>query len=159
MWFYLFITILAVAVLVSFIRWFFIRPRRMKLPEGSIEELNRFAEEFRRAADYMNELSKTLELRSLVEWQRKNEEILKTLHQMNKLLQELNEFFEFEATELTTAEGEAEAATTPTSGSRSDAKPISQREIEHTNWSELISRLRNEGKRPEGDSPTSEETR
>jgi len=100
-WLYLIIAVVTIAVVVSFVRWFFIRPRRMKLPEGSIEELTRFAEEFRRAADYMNELSRTLELSSLLQWQRKNEEILKTLHQMNRLLQELNEFFEFEATRLT----------------------------------------------------------
>ena len=124
-WFYLIIGVLAAAVLVSFIRWFFIRPRRMKLPEGSIEELNRFAEEFRRAADYMTELSKTLELGSLLQWQRKNEEILKTLHQMNKLLQELNEFFEFEATRLTPTETDPDApvpsgigSTTPDGGER-----------------------------------------
>ena len=108
-WFYVVIGVLAAAVLVSFIRWFFIRPRRMRLPEGSIEELNRFAEEFRRAADYMTELSKTLELGSLLQWQRKNEEILKTLRQMNKLLQELNEFFEFEASRLTPSETETDA--------------------------------------------------
>lgn len=113
MWYYIIITILtilAVAVLVSFIRWFFIRPRRMKLPEGSIEELTRFAKEFRRAADYMSELSKTLELRSLLEWQHKNEQILRTLRQMNKMLQELNEFFEFEASQLTTEEVEDDVA-------------------------------------------------
>ena len=103
------ISIAAAAVVVSFVRWFFIRPRRMKLPEGSIEELNRFVREFRRAADYMSELSKTLELRSLLEWQRKNEQILKTLHQMNRLLQELNEFFEIEATELARSDGDDEA--------------------------------------------------
>jgi hypothetical protein len=103
------IAIVVVAVVVSFVRWFFIRPRRMKLPEGSIEELNRFAREFRRAADYMSELSKTLELRSLLEWERKNEEILKTLHQMNRLLKELNEFFEIEATELGRTDREEEA--------------------------------------------------
>jgi hypothetical protein len=103
------VAIVAAAVVVSFVRWFFIRPRRMKLPEGSIEELNRFAREFRRAADYMNELSKTLELRSLLEWQRNNEEILKTLHQMNRLLTELNEFFEIEASELGRTDGDDEA--------------------------------------------------
>lgn len=110
MWYYIIIGILAAAVLVSFVRWFFIRPRRMKLPEGSIEELTRFAAEFRRAADYMSELSKTLELRSLLEWQRKNEEILKTLRQMNKLLVELNEFFEIEAAQLTPDDTDEEAA-------------------------------------------------
>lgn len=115
------ISIVAAAVVVSFVRWFFIRPRRMKLPEGSIEELNRFAREFRRAADYMSELSKTLELRSLLEWQRKNEEILKTLHQMNRLLQELNEFFEVEATELGRADSDEEA---PVPGAAASARPL-----------------------------------
>ncbi len=117
MWYYIIIGILAAAVLVSFVRWFFIRPRRMKLPEGSIEELTRFAAEFRRAADYMSELSKTLELRSLLEWQRKNEEILKTLRQMNKLLVELNEFFEIEATQLTPDEGDEDTAVASGMGS------------------------------------------
>jgi hypothetical protein len=119
------IAIVAAAVVVSFVRWFFIRPRRMRLPEGSIEELNRFAREFRRAAEYMNELSKTLELRSLFEWQRKNEEILKTLHQMNRLLKELNEFFEVEATELgrTDTDEEAQAPEGSPSG-----RPPSSRE-------------------------------
>lgn len=119
-WFYVVIGVLAAAVLVSFIRWFFIRPRRMRLPEGSIEELNRFAEEFRRAADYMTELSKTLELGSLLQWQRKNEEILKTLRQMNKLLQELNEFFEFEASRLTPSETDQE---TPVASSAAPSPP------------------------------------
>ncbi len=117
MWYYIIIGILAAAVLVSFVRWFFIRPRRMKLPEGSIEELTRFAAEFRRAADYMSELSKTLELRSLLEWQRKNEEILKTLRQMNKLLVELNEFFEIEATQLTPDDTDEETAVASGMGS------------------------------------------
>jgi len=115
------ISIVAAAVVVSFVRWFFIRPRRMKLPEGSIEELNRFAREFRRAADYMSELSKTLELRSLLEWQRKNEEILKTLHQMNRLLQELNEFFEVEATALGRADSDEES---PVPGAAASARPL-----------------------------------
>jgi len=118
MWVYIILGILAAAVVVSFVRWFFIRPRRMKLPEGSIEELTRFAQEFRRAADYMNELSRTLELGSLLQWQRKNEEILKTLRQMNKLLQELNEFFEFEATHLTPDDGDETAVTSHTQGQR-----------------------------------------
>ena len=117
MWYYIIIGILAAAVLVSFVRWFFIRPRRMKLPEGSIEELTRFAAEFRRAADYMSELSKTLELRSLLEWQRKNEEILKTLRQMNKLLVELNEFFEIEATQLTPDDTDEDTAVASGMGS------------------------------------------
>ena len=119
------IAIVVAAVVVSFVRWFFIRPRRMKLPEGSIEELNRFAQEFRRAAEYMNELSKTLELRSLLEWQRKNEEILKTLHQMNRLLKELNEFFEVEATELgrTDSDEDAQAPEGSPSG-----RPLGNRE-------------------------------
>ena len=111
MWVYIILGILTAAVVVSFVRWFFIRPRRMKLPEGSIEELTRFAGEFRRAADYMNELSRTLELGSLLQWQRKNEEILRTLHQMNRLLQELNEFFEFEATHLTPDDTDEAAVT------------------------------------------------
>jgi len=152
MWFYVVISILVVAMLVSFIRWFFIRPRRMKLSEGSIEELTRFADEFRRAADYMSEFSKTLELRSLLEWQRKNEEILKTLRQMNKLLQELNEFFEFEATQLAPAEGSGEpTSAVRRSGSRSDGKPISQEEIQHTDWSQLITRLREQTREPDDD--------
>ena len=117
MWYYIIIGILAAAVLVSFVRWFFIRPRRMKLPEGSIEELTRFAAEFRRAADYMSELSKTLELRSLLEWQRKNEEILKTLRQMNKLLVELNEFFEIEAAQLTPDDTDEDTAVASGMGS------------------------------------------
>jgi len=129
MWYYIIIGILVAAGLVSFIRWFFIRPRRMKLPEGSIEELTRFAEEFRRAADYMSELSKTLELRSLLEWQRKNEEILKTLHQMNKLLVELNEFFEVEATELTPAEGDEEAPVRFRTGSASSSPSGTQGDV------------------------------
>jgi len=116
-WFYIIIGILAAAVVVSFIRWFFIRPRRMKLPEGSLEELTRFAQEFRRAADYMSELSKTLELSSLLQWQRKNEQILKTLRQMNKLLQELNEFFELEAAELTSSDSGEEPHVLPTTDS------------------------------------------
>ena len=119
------IAIVVAAVVVSFVRWFFIRPRRMKLPEGSIEELNRFAREFRRAAHYMNELSKTLELRSLLEWQRKNEEILKTLHQMNRLLKELNEFFEIEAAELGRTDGDEEAQAPEGAPS---ARPLSNRE-------------------------------
>jgi len=118
------IFIVAAAVVVSFVRWFFIRPRRMRLTEGSIEELDRFAREFRRAAEYMNELSKTLELRSLFEWQRKNEEILKTLHQMNRLLQELNEFFEIEATELGRTDTDEDAQ--PPEGSPSGRFPSSR---------------------------------
>jgi hypothetical protein len=100
LWYWIIGAVLAVAVAASFVRWFFIRPRRVKLPQGTIEELNRFAREFGVASKHMDELSKKLELRSLWEWQRKNEEILKTLRQMNRLLLELNEFFEYEASQL-----------------------------------------------------------
>jgi len=120
--------VLTVAVVASFVRWFFIRPRRVRFPPGTIEELNRFAREFRTASKHMDELSKKLELRSLWEWQRKNEEILKTLRQMNRLLLELNEFFEYEASQLNGQRGREEPVAWGAPSSRYDNRPGEQRD-------------------------------
>jgi len=151
--------ILGLAV-INTIRWGLSRRRRVHLPEEFLVEMSRFAQRFQRSADQMSRLSKLMENPTRLAWKVRNAEILKTLRQMNRLLQRLNDFFEdriqdYETHPTSDASAERSAGASAPGGDFEDhpdeettfrqMKRITRSEIAHTDWDALLERLRESG--------------
>jgi hypothetical protein len=79
---------------INTIHWVMSRRRHVRLPEEFLLEMSRFARRFERSAEQMHRLSELMENPARLSWKARNAEILRTLRQMNRLLQHLNDFFE-----------------------------------------------------------------
>jgi len=149
----------AVAViLASFLRWFLLKPTRVKLPTSVFDELNRFASEFQKAADSMAELAKNFDEASKRNWKKNSHLILKNLQRMNRLLQQLNLFFAEEGEVIDRQKRrrlfeeqhkkEKDVRAVGDFDSREELEKfekmgkISEDEIKNTDWDELLKRLR-----------------
>ena len=150
---------IAVAIiLASFIRWFLLKPTRVKLPRSVFDELNRFASQFQKAADSMAELAKNFDEASKRNWKKNSHLILKNLQRMNRLLQQLNLFFAEEGEMIDREKKrrlleeqhkkEKDASSIGDFDSREELEKfekmgkISEDEIKNTDWDELLKRLR-----------------
>jgi len=147
-------------IIASFIRWFLLKPARVKLPTPVFFELNRFAAEFQKAADNMAELAKNFDEADKRNWKKNNAMILKNLQRMNRLLQQLNRFFEERADiidrekkrmlleELFRKHKEKEAVAKGDFASEEELEKfekmgkISEDELKNIDWDELLKKLR-----------------
>ena len=131
-------------------RWLLTRRQRVRLPEAFIVEMSQFAQRFKRSAEQMGRLSKLMEHPTRLAWKTRNAEILRTLRQMNKLLQQLNDFFELKIQDYETppAEASLDASAAVDDFSYPEEKSkfsrmerITEKEIASTNWDHLLDRL------------------
>jgi hypothetical protein len=150
--------IVVAVILGSFIRWFLLKPTRVKLPTPVFDELNRFASEFQKAADSMAELAKNFDEASRRNWKKNNRLILKNLQRMNRLLQQLNRFFADESEVIArqkkqklAGEHRKKEKEGGLSGALHTIKElekfqkmgkISEDEMKNTDWDELLKKLR-----------------
>jgi hypothetical protein len=144
--------ILGLAVINTF-RWILSRRRRVRLPEEFLLEMSRFAHRFERSAEQMQRLSKLMENPTRLSWKARNTEILKTLRQMNRLLQQLNDFFEEKIQDYETPLHVPPAAPTEPPKTVDDfsrpeekekfsrMKRLTESEIASTNWDALLNKL------------------
>ena len=139
-------------------RWLLSRRQRIRLPEPFLVEMSRFARRFKRSADQMARLSKLMENPTRVAWKARNAEILRTLRQMNKLLQQLNDFFELKIQDYESphAEASSDAAASvedfihPEEKSKfSQMERITEKDIASTDWDHLLERLQDQNKDPD----------
>ena len=131
-------------------RWLLSRRQRVRLPESFLVEMSRFARRFKRSADQMCRLSKLMEHPTRLAWKARNAEILRTLRQMNKLLQQLNDFFELKIQDYESPRAQAspDASTAVDDFSHPEEKSkfshmdrITEKEIASTDWDHLLDRL------------------
>ncbi|GEM_PF-3233310 len=133
-------------------RWLLSRRRRVRLPEEFLLEMGLFARRFERSADQMRRLSKLMENPARLAWKARNAEILRTLRQMNRLLQRLNDFFEEKIQDYedpsTVGQRGPEPGQTVEDFSHPEEKEkfsqmrrISRSEIATTDWDALLDRL------------------
>lgn len=148
--------ILGLGVVNTF-RWVVTRRRRVRLPEEFLLEMNRFVRRFERSAEQMRRLSKLMEHPTRLSWKTRNAEIVRTLREMNRLLQHLNDFFEEKIQDYETpteAQGEVPArVTSPVDDfSRPEEKDkfrqmrrITKSDITATDWDALLKKLNEPG--------------
>ena len=138
---------------INTIRWVVSHRRRVRLPEEFLLEMSRFARRFERSADQMRRLSKLMENPTRLSWKARNAEILRTLRQMNRLLQRLNDFFEeklqdYEVSPRVQAQESGEPAQGVNDFSRPEEKEkfsrmrrLTEGEIAATDWDALLNKL------------------
>ena len=130
-------------------RWLLGRRRRVRLPEEFLVEISLFARRFERSAEQMRRLSTLMENPERIAWKVRNAEILRSLRQMNRLLQRLNDFFEVKVQEYEhPLSVERELPSNIDDFSRPEEKEkfrrmssISRNEIASADWDELLNKL------------------
>lgn len=135
-------------VAVGLIRRFIWKPHRVNLPASMVEELNRFALEFQKAADSMAAIAKKFDEGSRRQWKKKNDMILKNLQRMNRLLRQLNQFFEERVDKIEEVRQAQKAALDGDFESEEEAKKfkkmgsIREEEIKKIDWEEMFRKFR-----------------
>ena len=137
------------AMIAAGLIWRFIwKPRRVNLPASIVEELNGFAVEFQKAGDSMATLAKKFDQGGRKLWKKKSDMILKNLQRMNRLLRQLNQFFEEHSEKIngelrsqkdSPAKGDFESK-----GELEKFKKmgsISEKELEDLDWEEIFRKL------------------
>jgi len=141
-------TIIVGIVAAGLIRRFIWRPRRVNLPPSMVEELNRFAVEFQKAADSMAAIAKKFDEGSRRQWKKKNDMILKNLQRMNRLLRRLNQFFEERADRIDEVRQAQKDASKGDFESEEEAEKfkkmgvIREEEIKKIDWEEMFRRFK-----------------
>jgi len=141
-------TIIVGIVAAGLIRRFIWRPRRVNLPPSMVEELNRFAVEFQKAADSMAAIAKKFDEGSKRQWKKKNDMILKNLQRMNRLLRRLNQFFEERADRIDEVRQAQKDASKGDFESEEEAEKfkkmgvIREEEIKKIDWEEMFRRFK-----------------
>jgi len=141
-------TIIVGIVAAGLIRRFIWRPRRVNLPPSMVEELNRFAVEFQKAADSMAAIAKKFDEGSRRQWKKKNDMILKNLQRMNRLLRRLNQFFEERADRIDEVRQAQKNASKGDFESEEEAEKfkkmgvIREEEIKKIDWEEMFRRFK-----------------
>jgi hypothetical protein len=126
---------------IALVRWLLLRPSRRGLTASLIEELNCFNGQIRKLTDRMGEITRFMGNPSRAALANQDLEIGETLHEMTRLLKEINAFFAGE-------EGKARELmgtdfTTPDEQNKFHGMGrISDDEIDHANWDDLMDRLR-----------------
>ena len=135
---------------VNTARWLLSRRRRVRLPEEFLVEMTRFAMRFKRSAEQMSRLSKLMENPTRLAWKARNAEILKALRQMNKLLQQLNDFFELKIQDYESPPSAVDDFSHPGEKNKfSRMQRITDKEIASTNWEHLFDRLSEHSDNPD----------
>ena len=135
-----------VALTVWFVRWFFRRPRHVNMPSELVEAITEFAGEFQKAADGMVAVAQQLTLESRLTWEKKNSQILHSLRKVNRILQELNAYFDEERKLLEEQRRDPEsrrgdaghACDTPKAKPPRDINAITPEERGDADWDDII---------------------
>ena len=148
MWFWVGAVVITAMIATGFIRRLIWRPHRVNLPPSMVEELNRFAVEFGKAADSMASLAKKFDEGSRRKWKKKNEMILRNLQRMNRLLRQLNRFFEERAGKLEEFSppqvkvGGGDFETPEEADKFRKMGTIGEEEVKKIDWQELFKKFR-----------------
>ncbi len=141
-------SIVAGIVAAGLIRRFIWKPRRVNLPASMVEELNRFASEFQKAADSMAAIAKKFDEGGRRQWKKKNDMILRNLQRMNRLLRQLNRFFEERADKIEEPQQAQKAALKSDFESEEEAQKfrkmgsIREEEVKKIDWEEMFRKFR-----------------
>ena len=139
------------SILGGLVRRFIWKPHRVRIPANFVEELNGFAMEFQRAADSMASLAKKFDQGERGLWKKKSDMILKNLQRMNRLLRQLNRFFEERSDKIEeelrsskSGTGSAEFTGIEELAKFKKMGSITEKEVKEINWEEIFRKFRQE---------------
>ena len=128
---------------IALVRWLVLRRIRRELAAGLIEEMNSFNGQIRRLNERLGELTRSMESRAQAGATPNQAELGATLEEMNRLLREINEFFQREDA----AALEGSDFLTPEEAERFHRmRQISADELKRANWDDILDKLREDPK-------------
>ena len=143
---YLILGMLLGVVGIAVVRWIILQPTRKALTNDLIEQVNGFNSQIRKLSERMSELTHSLEARRKNVLTGDDVEIADTMSEMNRLLHDINDFFDREEAE------ELKAHTSDFTGPDELEKfesmeRITDDDLARADWDKLIDQLRDESEK------------